>query len=87
MIADQAAIYGQNSLLEDLMDYVFSGKKNKLIFIGDTAQLPPVKYELSPALERDVLSYKFDADISSIEMDQVVRQDGDSGILHNATGD
>lgn len=85
MIADQAAIYGQNSLLEDLMDYVFSGKKNKLIFIGDTAQLPPVKYELSPALERDVLSYKFDADISSIEMDQVVRQDGDSGILHNAT--
>lgn len=85
MISNQAAVYGQNSLLEDLIEYVFSGKHNKLIFLGDTAQLPPVKYDLSPALEADDLRFQYNLEVFDMELDQVVRQDRNSSILYNAT--
>jgi len=85
MISDQTLVYGQNSLLEDLIDFVFSGKKNSLIFIGDTAQLPPVKYDLSPALATDQLSFQYNVDLGHIELDEVVRQGKNSSILENAT--
>src|SRR5690606_24191902 len=56
----------------------------KLILIGDTAQLPPVNLDMSPALEEDNTSF-FGLDIGHIELDEVMRQEEGSGILHNAT--
>ncbi|WP_298766576.1 AAA family ATPase [uncultured Polaribacter sp.] len=73
------------SLLDDLINYVYSGKNCKLIFIGDTAQLPPVKLEVSPALESEKLHYEYDKQVTEIELDEVMRQHENSGILANAT--
>lgn len=73
------------SLLEDLIKYVYSGHNCKLIFIGDTAQLPPVKLNISPALEEDTLQYDYHKNVTEIELDEVMRQHENSGILANAT--
>ena len=78
-------IFENISLLDDLINYVYSGKNCKLILIGDTAQLPPVKLELSPALDSSVLLYKYNKEVYEIELDEVMRQHHDSGILANAT--
>jgi len=88
MISDQvqnAKLFENGSVLDDLISYVYSGKNCKLIFIGDTAQLPPVKLNMSPALVADTLSFHYNKDVSEIELDEVVRQQQDSGILGNAT--
>ena len=53
--------------------------------IGDTAQLPPVHSELSPALDADLISRNYDVSIIEVELDEVMRQEMDSGILANAT--
>lgn len=74
-----------SSLLEDLMQYVYSGYGCRLILIGDTAQLPPVKLDVSPALDADLLARHFDKKVSLLELDEVVRQQLQSGILYNAT--
>lgn len=73
------------SLLEDLIQYVYSGENCKMIFIGDTAQLPPVGLELSPALDINHLERRFELDITAFELQDVVRQAFQSGILSNAT--
>ncbi|GGZ70592.1 ATP-dependent DNA helicase [Algibacter mikhailovii] len=73
------------SLLEDLMQYVYSGHQCKLLLIGDTAQLPPVGLELSPALDENNLALNFNKEVKKMELDEVVRQEGGSGILANAT--
>ncbi|MBU2951036.1 AAA family ATPase [Tamlana agarivorans] len=73
------------SLLDDLMQYVYSGHHCKLLLIGDTAQLPPVKLDLSPALDENTLSLNYDKEVTRMELDEVVRQEQDSGILMNAT--
>ncbi len=73
------------SLLDDLMSYVYSGAHCKLILIGDTAQLPPVKLELSPALDARKLELNYDKEVTEIELNEVMRQQLDSGILMNAT--
>ncbi|WP_298778912.1 ATP-dependent RecD-like DNA helicase [uncultured Polaribacter sp.] len=73
------------SLLNDLINYVYSGVNCKLIFIGDTAQLPPVKISVSPALDADVLKYDYQKEVTEIELDEVMRQHEGSGILANAT--
>jgi len=78
-------LFDSSSLLEDLISYVYSGINCKLIFIGDTAQLPPVKLNVSPALEKDTLAYQFNKTITEIELDEVMRQHENSGILANAT--
>jgi ATP-dependent exoDNAse (exonuclease V) alpha subunit len=78
-------LFDSSSLLDDLISYVYSGVNCKLIFIGDTAQLPPVKLEVSPALEKDTLTYDYDKQVTEIELDEVMRQHEDSGILANAT--
>ncbi len=78
-------LFDNGSLLNDLMDYVYSGVNCKLILIGDTAQLPPVKLVVSPALDEDKLSYDFNKNVSLIELDEVMRQHQNSGILTNAT--
>jgi exodeoxyribonuclease-5 len=73
------------SLLDDLMQYVYSGQQCKLILIGDTAQLPPVKLDLSPALDENRLALHYNKTVSKMELDEVMRQEQDSGILVNAT--
>ncbi|WP_397446892.1 ATP-dependent RecD-like DNA helicase [Polaribacter sp. R77954] len=78
-------LFETGSLLDDLISYVYSGHECKLIFIGDTAQLPPVKLEISPALEADTLNYEYHKNVDEIELDEVMRQHKNSGILANAT--
>jgi exodeoxyribonuclease-5 len=78
-------IFENGSLLDDLMQYVYSGHKCKLLLIGDTAQLPPVKLDLSPALDPNTLSLNYNKTVTKMELDEVVRQEQDSGILENAT--
>lgn len=78
-------IPGMASLLEDLMDYVYSGEHNRMLFIGDDAQLPPVHAEESPALNADFLQAAFNVNIRGSRLTDVVRQAHDSGILYNAT--
>ncbi|MEP5341124.1 MAG: ATP-binding domain-containing protein [Algibacter sp.] len=73
------------SLLDDLMQYVYAGKNCKLLLIGDTAQLPPVKLDISPALDENKLALNYDKEVTKMELDEVVRQGQDSGILSNAT--
>jgi exodeoxyribonuclease-5 len=80
---DQSS-FGSGFLLDDLIEYVYSGNSCKLMIVGDTAQLPPVGSVLSKALDPDFLgSYGFG--IKEFEIRQVVRQSEDSGILMNAT--
>ena len=74
------------NLLSDLMKFLENGKDCKLILIGDTAQLPPVGSDDSPALDSKVLQTNFDFTWEmQHELREVVRQDADSGILNNAT--
>jgi exodeoxyribonuclease-5 len=84
-ISNQAKLFGSGSLLDDLMQYVYSGHQCKLLLIGDTAQLPPVKLDLSPALNESNLELNYNKEVIRLELDEVVRQGDDSGILHNAT--
>lgn len=78
-------LFDARSLLDDLINYVNEGKNCQLIFVGDTAQLPPVKLDVSPALETMELESRFQKNIIEIELDEVMRQHKDSGILVNAT--
>ncbi|MFM7106774.1 MAG: ATP-dependent RecD-like DNA helicase, partial [Flavobacteriales bacterium] len=64
--------------------FVFASNGNKLILLGDTAQLPPVSMSDSPALVEDELRKNYDLTIATIHLQQVVRQELDSGILLNA---
>ncbi len=77
--------FADNSLLDDLISYVFSGKNCKLILTGDTAQLPPVGLSVSPALDFDHVKYTFQKPTGQFELTEVVRQASESGILFNAT--
>jgi len=81
----ESKLFENGSLLDDLMGYVYSGHQCKLILIGDTAQLPPVKLDVSPALDEKTLQNSFNKEVISIELDEVVRQQQNSGILVNAT--
>ena len=88
MISDvvtDSKLYENGSLLDDLISYVYSGSNCKMILIGDTAQLPPVQLEISPALNSDTLSMNYNKEVYSIELDEVMRQAEKSGILYNAT--
>lgn len=84
-MANETNMYTHGSLLDDLMYYVYSGVNCKMILVGDTAQLPPVHMEISPALDIDKMSLNFNMNVSHIELDEVMRQELDSGILYNAT--
>ena len=78
-------LFDKGSLLSDLIQYVYSGHQCKLILIGDTAQLPPIKIDISPALDKSTLENYFNKKVVSIELDEVVRQEKGSGILWNAS--
>jgi exodeoxyribonuclease-5 len=78
-------LFDNNSLLKDLINYVYEGKNCKLILIGDTAQLPPVKQLQSPALDVNHIQAAYQKTVMQISLTQVMRQEKDSGILSNAT--
>lgn len=78
-------LYANGSLLDDLISYIYSGADCKMILLGDTAQLPPVNLDISPALDTDRLALNYRKEVKSIEFDEVMRQAEESGILSNAT--
>ena len=82
---NSSGLFSGRSLLDDLILYINSGYHCNLILIGDTAQLPPVGSNLSPALDKNYLKTAFRLDITEHELTQVVRQAHESGILTNAT--
>ncbi|GLB50131.1 ATP-dependent DNA helicase [Neptunitalea lumnitzerae] len=84
-INTDSKLFENGSLLDDLIQYVYSGHQCKLLLIGDTAQLPPVNLSVSPALESHTLSNHYNKEVTSLEMDEVMRQAEGSGILYNAT--
>jgi ATP-dependent exoDNAse (exonuclease V) alpha subunit len=84
-VSSESKMYENGSLLDDLISYVYSGVDCKLLLIGDTAQLPPVHLDISPALNCDTLELNYDKEVKTIELDEVMRQEEGSGILYNAT--
>jgi exodeoxyribonuclease-5 len=93
-IVDEASMIGldnptsnsvYHNLLESLLEYVISGTNCKLIMVGDTAQLPPIGSNESPALNINYLKASYSLQIKHIELKQVARQQNKSGILKNAT--
>ncbi len=87
MIANQGygeSSFGSGCLLDDLMEFVYSGQNCRLLLVGDKAQLPPVGEDESPALMPDVLR-AYGMRVYECDLNQVLRQSQDSGILWNAT--
>jgi exodeoxyribonuclease-5 len=86
MISNQkqdGSVFGSGCLLDDLLEYVYNGKGCKLLLVGDSAQLPPVGLDLSPALSRESIQ-RYSDTIAEAELREVMRQKKESGILHNA---
>ena len=78
------SVFGSGKLLDDLLEYIYSGENCRLVLVGDSAQLPPVGLSISPALEPASLeNYGFSVKV--VELTDVVRQAEGSGILSNAT--
>lgn len=78
------SVFGSGKLLDDLLEYVYSGENCRLVLVGDTAQLPPVKLNISPALDSKTLR-ESGFSVNEVELKEVVRQAKGSGILTNAT--
>ena len=94
-VVDEASMIGESSglpaggfqyrsLLDDLVEFVYSGQGCRLMLIGDDAQLPPVGAPLSPALQGDTLKADFGLTLAEVALEDVVRQELDSAILSNA---
>ena len=86
MLADYSADgsqFGSGSVLDDLISYIRQGSRCRLIVVGDSAQLPPVGLDRSPALDPQHMSVY--GEVIYELLDEVVRQDQQSGILFNAT--
>ena len=87
-IVDEASMIGDSStdssLLSDLIQYVYRGRNCRMLLIGDAAQLPPVGETESPALQSEVLR-SFGLTVFKADLNEVLRQSADSGILYNAT--
>jgi ATP-dependent exoDNAse (exonuclease V) alpha subunit len=88
MVSSQSGMgennFGTGSLLDDLIQYVYSGDNCRLLLIGDKAQLPPVGEAEAPALSAEMLQ-GYGLRVYECDLDEVLRQGGDSGILYNAT--
>jgi ATP-dependent exoDNAse (exonuclease V) alpha subunit len=76
--------FGSGNLLDDLIQFVYSGRNCRMLLIGDTAQLPPVGEDESPALIPEIL-YGYGATLYECDLSEVLRQEQESGILYNAT--
>ncbi len=87
MIANQSASgveFGSGRLLDDLVEYVYSGENCSMILVGDTAQLLPIGQSSSPALNKNIIE-GYGLEVMEYQLTQVIRQAGESGILFNAT--
>ena len=87
MIANQGygeSAFGSGCLLDDLMQFVYNGMNCRLLLIGDKAQLPPVGEDESPALSTNMLR-GYGMKVYECDLNQVLRQSEESGILWNAT--
>ncbi len=78
------SIFGSGNLLDDLLEFVRQSSSNRLVLIGDPAQLPPVGLDVSPALDLDYMK-RYCPKIDTVILRDVVRQAEGSGILVNAT--
>ena len=76
--------FGSGCLLDDLVHFVYQGTNDRLLLIGDKAQLPPVGEEESPALSREMLE-GYGLKVYECDLNEVLRQSQESGILYNAT--
>ena len=89
-IVDEASMlsdsneFGTPGVLQDLLKFAFTNKDNKVLLIGDSAQLPPVGQSESTALSKDYYERK-GYEVNQVELTEVMRQELDSGILYNAT--
>lgn len=87
MLANQGygdAAFGSGCLLDDLVQFVYNGRNCRMMLIGDKAQLPPVGEEESPALVGDYMR-GYGLSVYECELNEVLRQSSESGILWNAT--
>ena len=87
MVANEGlpgAVFGTGCLLDDLVQFVYSGRNCRLMLIGDKAQLPPVGEEESPALSSDFIG-GYGLKVYDCDLKEVLRQSQQSGILYNAT--
>ena len=87
MIANEGltqSVFGSGRLLDDLVQFVYSGRNCRLVLIGDKAQLPPVGEEESPALSSAFIS-GYGLTVYESDLCEVLRQSQQSGILYNAT--
>ncbi|MGQ8338296.1 ATP-dependent DNA helicase [Sunxiuqinia sp. A32] len=82
--SSEGSVFGTGRVLDDLYEYVYSGQNCRIILVGDTAQLPPVGMEISPALDKSELEL-YGLEVFEHELTDVVRQTEDSGVLFNAT--
>ncbi|MES2063776.1 MAG: AAA family ATPase [Bacteroidota bacterium] len=85
MISDTLSGNNRDTLLHDLVNYVYNTKNCKLLLVGDTAQLPPVGADDSPALDEKLMKADYGLTVYSYELTDVLRQQKDSGILYNVT--
>lgn len=87
MISNESSdfsVFGTGRLLDDLVEYVYSARGCRMLLIGDSAQLPPVKQKNSPALDKDILR-SYSLQVADAMLTQIVRQEEESGVLYNAT--
>lgn len=87
MIANQGQMessFGSGCLLDDLVQFVYSGRNCRMILMGDAAQLPPIGEEQSPALSSDFME-GYGLKVYECRLDNVLRQSEESGILYNAS--
>jgi exodeoxyribonuclease V len=84
--SEDSGSFQSRNLLEDLIGHVFSGESCKMLFLGDSCQLPPVGIDQSPALDRELLRQSYYLDLDNYTLSDVVRQSLESGILSVATG-
>ena len=82
---DQSKFFENGSVLNDLIQYVSSGEDCYLVLVGDSAQLPPVGLDISPALSQKELEKNYNKRVNCLTLTEVVRQLSNSGILFNAT--
>ncbi|MBB5634304.1 exodeoxyribonuclease-5 [Pedobacter cryoconitis] len=85
MIADEWNTRNGSSFLKDVMEFIYNGKNCAVLFVGDTAQLPPVGSLDSPALNKEYVAQNFGLRVTETELKEVVRQGRESGILANAS--
>ncbi len=78
------SLFGSGELMDDLIRFVYQGARCRLLLVGDTAQLPPVGEEESPALQNDAIA-RYGLLVGSADLTEVVRQSRESDVLSEAT--